>query len=333
MASLPIYTGFWRNWGASDGSGSLFDYTLTVPRSQGTLIVAFLALFLSASVAHIWPIFCFVIHQSRATSSPRLGLYHQQQAVLSNTLSPSAAAVGFAKLAWTWRRARVKGTTWSSALLVLAATLALMFLAAAGLATSRVQLESDEVLTVSDTCGWPGGPTYSYQYDQPKELQKGYQIAYAAWARWAATSSLEYVRSCYRQLAEPGKCGTFTKPHLILQNRTVGCPFAEEICGLPEAFQVDTGYIDSNEDLGINSNEAGRLKIRKIMACVPIPAEEDHSTPWRSEKPAGHPGLVGDMYRYYGIGAGIYGNFTWVVNNYSVSSRSLGRQSQVISLG
>jgi hypothetical protein len=331
MASLPIYTGFWRNWGASDGSGSLFDLTLTVPRSQGTLIVAFLALFLSASVAHIWPIFCFVIHQLRATSSPRLGLYHQQQAVLSNTLSPSAAAVGFAKLAWTWRRARVKGTTWSSALLVLAATLALVFLAAAGLATSRVQLESDEVLTVSDTCGWPGGPPY--YIDQLYEFRKGYQVAYAAWARWAATSSLEYVRSCYRQLAEPGKCGTFTKPHIPLQNRTVACPFAEEICGLPEAFQVDTGYIDSNKDRGINSNEAGRLRTRKVMTCVPILAEEDYSTLWRSERPAGYPGLVGDMYRYYDIGEGIGRNFTWVVNNYSVSSSSLGRQSQVLSLG
>ncbi|KAH6697298.1 hypothetical protein F5X68DRAFT_238683 [Plectosphaerella plurivora] len=325
MPDLPVYTGFWRNWGARDGTDTFLNLHLTVSRSDGAVITAFLALFLSAAVAQIWPIFCFIIHQARSTTSKHTGLYHQQQAILSNTFSPTAAAVSFLKLAGS----------------------CLVILAAAGLATSRVQLISGEVLTRSDTCGWSLEPPYPYDsmtnVSQEEVASKG--ISLVTWGRWAATNSLEYVRNSYRdseaseseddrESAEPGKCRQFAKSALPTNSASVPCPFAEDICGLPEAFQVETGKIDSNRDLGINSNAADRLLVRKVLTCVPINAEEKHSTEWLEDRLDSHAYLFGEKYKYYNLGNQSESlDYTWIVGNYSVSASDAEKERQVISLG
>lgn len=159
-------------------------------------------------------------------------------------------------------------------------------------------------------------------------------LAWTAWLRWAYRNVIDHVQSCDRgSETQLEKCRTFTRNSLPLASRNVTCPFSDDLCGVAEAFEVDTGYIDTSRDLGINGNAYERLQFRKVMTCAPIAAEERHSTDWTDERPESGAGFQGDMYKYYNIGNGFGQNYTWVVTNYTLSSHQVDMEKQVFSLG
>ncbi|KAM0327626.1 hypothetical protein ACHAQA_005919 [Verticillium albo-atrum] len=324
MPGLTIKTGFWRNYNDDTVTGTFLDVILTLPKAQGTLLVSFLTLFMSLSVANLWPIFCLIIHQWRSTSSPRQGLYHQQQAILSNTLSPAASALSFTKLAWAWRKAKIRGTHRSSLMLILAAVFSMILFAIAGLASTRIELQSDEVLVRSDTCGWVGldfSPVNNEDeafnsLNRTEQLKT--RVVTSAWAQWMASRGLEYVRNCYtvsNVSVRSDSCEAFTVASLPVVTRNISCPFPDDICGLPDAFQVDTGFIDSSSDLGINADEGDRIRFRKLLTCVPMPTEQ-FATDWVDQSPFENT-LLGDKYKYFNVGSTQDGDYTWAVSNYS----------------
>ena len=94
-----IYTGIWTDW----TRGRVQGLTLTVPSSHGTILIAFLAIFVKVAGGHFWDIFCYVLFHTRSTTDARDALYHQQQALLRNNLSDNRAIWQFSALAWGWR--------------------------------------------------------------------------------------------------------------------------------------------------------------------------------------------------------------------------------------
>src|SRR5271163_587944 len=99
MSSDPIYLGFWIDQSA----GTVLGSTLTTTSRSGNLMIAFLALFVSAAGSACWGILRFTFHQSRSTTEPRDGLHHQQQAILANSTSAIKALTHLAYLPWIWR--------------------------------------------------------------------------------------------------------------------------------------------------------------------------------------------------------------------------------------
>jgi hypothetical protein len=318
--------------------------TLTLPRQQGAMLGNFLAMFTAVAIAHMWPIMCFVMHQWRSTSSPRAGFHHQQQAVLSNTLSPSASALGFLRIFWTWRREKLKRLFWTSVLLIFSACVLMAASAGAGLATARIQLENNEVLVSPVSCGWLGNDFSSIleiedQLNASLEEMIANKIVTSAWARRIASRSLEYVNKCYGDgerldpgstSAKSGLCRTFTVPRLNISTRTVDCPFDESICTEHGGFQVEVGVVDSNKHLGINGDTGDSIMFRKTMTCAPILAEEKFSTPWTDEHLYNASFAEGDTFKYYHLGPQATSvNYTFVVSNSSLRETDTLQTAQV----
>ena len=144
----------------------------------------------------------------------------------------------------------------------------------------------------------------------------------SAWSTRVASESLSYAQRCYSKTrSEGGTCASFQLPFVPFTNKTVPCPFTENMCALPDAFQVDSGFVDSDKDLGINLPPRNRVSFRKVITCVPTLAEENFSSPWVEQPPAlpiYNDAVRGDAFKYYNLGRGIHGlSFTAVASNYS----------------
>lgn len=268
---------------------------------------------------------CLIIHQLRSTSLPQPGLYHQQQALLSNTPTTATAAWTMIKLAWVWRT-KAKGAVKYSTPLILITVLYWALLTASGLLSSRVQTTNDEVLATGERCGWVG--VIFNGDDAPNSIDR--ECASQLWGRLLALRSLEYVRNCYTSTgtANSVMCKQYTAPNMsVISDPGIPCPFSTEICALRTAMRVDTGFIDSNKHLGINTAEKDRLRFRKVITCAPILAEEKYSSPWTSTPPPQYEERPGDTFKYYYLGRrNEQENFTIAASNYSawISSRTYG---------
>ena len=82
------YTGPWINWSRGAVSGS----TITLTQRDGGLLTAFLGIFVTSSGATFWRILSFAIHQCRTKEGPKDGIHHQQQVILHNSSTATAAA-------------------------------------------------------------------------------------------------------------------------------------------------------------------------------------------------------------------------------------------------
>jgi hypothetical protein len=188
----------------------------------------------------------------------------------------------------------------------------------AGIFSSRITLAGDQVLARGTTCGWIANGT-SLNNPGQDTLVATYEMG-----RWTAINALEYARDCYNvtSLADSGSCGLYTLPAINLTTiNHVPCPFSEDICGLPYAIEVDTGLIDSNAHLGINTKPSSRIRFRKVLTCVPILSDR-YSSSWESP-PTTLPKsdyILGDKFKFYNLGATPPGRFnstaTSVISKY-----------------
>jgi hypothetical protein len=150
--------------------------------------------------------------------------------------------------------------------------------------------------------------------------------------RWTAMKSLQYAWDCYNptSLADSNTCKLYTIPSInATVNTRVPCPFDENICGLPQAISVDTGLVDSNAHLGINTSPSGRLQFRKVLTCVPTTAEERYSTDWEVGPIWGIEWvqLPQDKHKYYYLGPlDQNNNYTFSISNYSLWTAPFGYQ-------
>lgn len=99
-AGFPIFTGICINYSASN---RLLGSTLTISTSNGGLLSAFLAIFISLVGIAFWRIVSFTLHQIRTRKAFQDGFHHQQQLIFRNTSSPSGAFWQMLKLPYYWK--------------------------------------------------------------------------------------------------------------------------------------------------------------------------------------------------------------------------------------
>ena len=264
-------------------------------------------------MGQLWSILRFATHQIRSTSSPRSGLYHQQQAVLRGDSSSASVLASLVSIAWAWKSKHIGAVRQSSPLIALAA-LHLGLLAVSSILSSRVAITGDEVLLREGVCGWANGST-TEGFDALDSATATFLVG-----RELALQSRQYARSCYNSSSgiqvDSGACKGFSAPNIPFTTAKVPCPFSKDICALPDATQIDTGYIDSDEHLGINTGPESRVRMRRLFTCSPLLAEERFSSDWTASYMDTRM-LPNDSYRYYDLGPTLNRSYTYAVRNYS----------------
>jgi hypothetical protein len=87
-----------------------------------------------------------------------------------------------------------------------------------------------------------------------------------------ATKFLNYGMNCYTNSTHTDGCNTYIKPRLpLVSSRGIPCPFGDGICKSDsDNLMMDTGLLDSLEDLGINTAPKHRFQIRMVHQCAPL---------------------------------------------------------------
>lgn len=86
-------------------------------------------------------------------------------------------------------------------------------------------------------------------------------------------ASFAYAQRCYRKDANPRDCAIFFQPRLQWKSyHNTTCPFPnKDICISDSGnLRLDSGYINSDHHLGINSSPKTRFLIRTVVECAPL---------------------------------------------------------------
>ncbi|KAL9106008.1 MAG: hypothetical protein Q9227_008916 [Pyrenula ochraceoflavens] len=87
--------------------------------------------------------------------------------------------------------------------------------------------------------------------------------------------STNYAQRCYSHAVGAEGCSSFVRSQLpTAQSTNATCPFGGNICHHPErTIKLDTGYLDTHFDLGLNTPPEMRMKLRIINHCAPLVTE------------------------------------------------------------
>ncbi|KAF2138168.1 uncharacterized protein K452DRAFT_277984 [Aplosporella prunicola CBS 121167] len=261
-----IYTGFWINW----SRGPVYGATITTPRQDGTISIALLALFVSIVGTHFWNILCFCLHYGNSSSKPQDGLHHQKQAILRNSANGSSGLWNLLMVlnAWGWSGRAARPFRRILPLIVIAMCHIAAFSVAGTFSSKIATAAGDEVLISSPNCGILHGESDS----EVSELA-AYLNSYKA--RLMATHAA-YAQQCYKNASETAGCRSFIKQNIPTETtRNVACPFDKDMClSVDGNIRFETGYLDSNDDFGLNTPPEERVQLRRVSTCAPITTKE-----------------------------------------------------------
>lgn len=189
---------------------------------------------------------------------------------------------------------------------------------AAGIFSSRVVQADDQVLIKHQLCGWYHNP------DKPiSEYNQTDWDAYSAFilaGQLREETKLAYTRSCYadESSAEAPSCDSFVSKRIdSTVKNAAACPFGPEICEFGNAFEIDSGYLNSDLDLGINARPQNRVWYRVVTTWTVVNGTNFMGN-W-TDVPGS---LPGDKQRLYFLGPTTTGgkvntNYTFSYSNYS----------------
>ncbi|KAF2265455.1 hypothetical protein CC78DRAFT_515110 [Lojkania enalia] len=263
--SYAVHLGFWTNW----SHGRIQGATITLSRQNGGFLIAFLALFVGLVGKSFWRLACFSLHRYFSSSDPQDGLYHQRQAILRNC---GAAQDG----AWQLLMSLLAWKSGQRAARPIARLLPLMFVAIfisvaftiASIFSAYVTTDTlNEVLLKGDNCGLLDSM-------KPQNMTKNLILLQPYNAR-RASEFLNYGLQCYTNSSNTDGCNLYIKRQLPLKSsRNATCPFGDDICKLGnDNLLMDTGYLDSLRDFGINTGSDKRFQMRFVQQCAPIKTE------------------------------------------------------------
>lgn len=266
-AETHVYTGFWINW----SRGRVLGSTITLSQRYGGLFTAFLGIFVTVVGAACWTIQSFLIHQHRAKKGPGSAMHHQQQVVLRNSNTAGSAAWQIIQVAWRWKKITNESNLQSLLLIFLAVSNMVVF-GIAGVFSAEVnKAAGNETLIQSPNCG----------YLLPNSDQANRSLLEATTSSNAmeandTLSASAYSRACYGKVLSGSQCYQYPKPNIPWTNRTnAACPFKGDICKDDVGgFEMDTGFIDSLETLGINTKASEAVEYRKVTSCSVIRTKE-----------------------------------------------------------
>ncbi|KAL9116911.1 MAG: hypothetical protein Q9187_006560 [Circinaria calcarea] len=257
-----IYLGFLINW----SYGSIRGATLTLTNRNGGLLTAFLALFVTVAGTSFWRIACFALHHLLSSEVARDGIYHQCQAILRNAANGTSGLWSLLRMNWVWRKC-TKAQPYQRLLPLIVFTFTtLVAIALAGIFSSRVSTSmGNEVLLLGPNCG------IVVLGDIDTE---SYSSNFVPYAVQRTLFSASYAQECYKNSTTIQNCPTFLQKSLPwTSDHSAECPFpgGEKIClSNSTNLRLDTGYINSNFDLGINSPHEDRFLYRRVTECAPL---------------------------------------------------------------
>ena len=260
-----VYLGVWTDW----SHGSVKGLTFTTTLRNGGLLVAFLALFVTFTGTCFWTIVSFITHQTLSRQAPQNATYHQRQAILRNSGTSGAALWKFLQMTWAWRRINLAGSIKLTLVPLLLSLLSFCAFAAAGIFSSQVATSrGGEVLLVGDKCA-----TYNSSLITDDNLG-----TFQSWVASTIRSSANYESSCYAGTGSTSSCSTFVRSKLPFTSTSgIPCPFPgkDRICQSPnQGLRMDTGFLDSHKDLGLNAPPSSRFLYRSVYECAPVNTED-----------------------------------------------------------
>ncbi|KAK7179517.1 hypothetical protein DPSP01_011952 [Paraphaeosphaeria sporulosa] len=253
-----VHTGFWIN----HVKGPTYGATLTLNQQAGNFLIAFLALYVGVTGQSFWTIARFLLHKHLSSKSRSDGVYHQQQAILRNSKTAPGAVQDTLTLLIAWRK-RSRGLIRRLLPVWIVASVISAGFAVAGVFSSQITAnQSNEVLLLGPECG------------KSLDNQDSSNAVSSGLVRYRNEMFLEYLNyafACYqdRQRTQSA-CQIYTKPKLHYKvDRNATCPFQDTICQKSSNnLYIDSGYLDSWGDLGINAEP--RFQVRLTQHCAPL---------------------------------------------------------------
>ena len=145
---------------------------------------------------------------------------------------------------------------------------------------------SNDILVKPKQCG-----LWAYELDSIE----GYTAHQGKNAR-DISSARAYARDCYQTNATRALCSYHPQPNVTYIISEVECPFGpdplgEAAClyGNNQALRLDTGFIDSNKDFGINAPRTDSLQVRNMITCSPFHAYKFVSQSLEASGAGGYP--------------------------------------------
>lgn len=264
---LGVHTGTWINW----SYGPVFGATLTLNRKDGALLIGFLAFFVTLTGTSFWRICCFFIHAMYSSEVPSDGFHHQRQVTLRNSANAVSGLTGIVQMAWAWRQNTRRPYLRSFPLLLFTACFIATFSLASVFSSKISSAFGNEVLLSSSGCNIIDWISIFENIDF--NTMRGAMLPY--FRERFVTYSL-YAQQCYS--SNPSglvACDRFVKRSLgTFVDRNASCPFRGDICRRNSSnLAIDSGFLDSHKDFGINSPLEERLSFRKVTQCAPLQTE------------------------------------------------------------
>jgi len=267
VTPFPVYIGAWINW----SHGPVMGATLTLGRSQGNLLIAFIAFFVGFVGTRFWRMLCLATHFYSSSQLAKPGIHHQRQATLRNSADAAAGLWELVCIAWAWKsKAKAKDLFFVMAPAILLAILcAIGFAVASGFSSQISSAMGNEVLLRASQCGYLDDGKFT---DLAPWLTLWRPYASGTWI-----GSSNYARECYRKDGSGFLgCDTFVQRSLpFTVNASAACPFPDpNMCVTQNAnILLDSGLLDSHEHFGLNSRPENRVQWRKVMHCAPLVTE------------------------------------------------------------
>jgi hypothetical protein len=143
----------------------------------------------------------------------------------------------------------------------------------AGIFASKVTDAGEQVLSRSPFCGNPSS-TYVQRIVNPVTVERDAGILQES------QLSKVYAQSCYNASNDSPTYCSFQKPYLFwTKNVDSPCLFKPSICSnqtWSRSITLDSGLIDSQDDLGLNAPPGDRLSYRRVMSCAPLNNDEQY---------------------------------------------------------
>jgi hypothetical protein len=305
--------------GTGRGNGIL-GATITLPPKHGDLLIAFCALFVHWTGLHVWNILAFILHQLWSSGKGLDAFHHQRQLILRNAFGDTNALFKSFQLAFLSRK-KVKSPFRRSLPLVALAVVHILAFAAAGVFSSRIASINSEVLLRPFNCG---------EYFDPEALDNqtdwDQASAYSRVINGQQKEAVEYAKTCYlgSSISSSSLCSVPIAEKLSsISLDAPACPFSPEICALGPALKLDSGYIDSTFDLGLNAMPQDRVWFRTVTEWIPFSAD-NYTTGFLSIPDFLIPG---DQYLLYSLGPLVENDGTIITNSTFMYSNYSGYES------
>jgi hypothetical protein len=267
-----VYIGVWINW----SRGQILGSTLTTTQKNGALLVAFIALFTTFVCARLWRIFCFASHHVYSSPDPQDAVYHHRQAIFKNSDNATAGLISWYQLLQAWRK--VGGRPFRRVLpFALVTLLMAVAFTAASLLSSRIASAMGQEVLVRGSCGVNILGHYIAGQDKNPavETSPAFFTVLLPYLAQRLVAYSNYALSCYASNKNTVGCNTFVKNQLpFTSNRSASCPFSPELCRLANGnLLLDTGYLNSHSDFGMNAPADKRFLYRRTTHCAPMVTE------------------------------------------------------------